>query len=55
MLQAVEGLTKRIDESNQRFEILRQEAIADRQRYDERFDRLLLEIRRLSGNGEASS
>ena len=42
-------LTAKIDESNRRFEVLRQKAIADRQRYDERFDRMLLEIRGVSG------
>lgn len=49
VLKAVDVLTARITESNQRFEVLRQEAITDRQRYDERFDRMLLEIRGVSG------
>ena len=52
VLRAVDGLTARIDESNQRFEVLRQESIADRQRSDERFDRMLLEIRGISGRVE---
>ena len=46
---AIAELTDKIDESNQRFEVLRNEAIADRQRSDERFDRMLLEIRGLAG------
>ena len=49
VLKAVDVLTARITKSNQRFEVLRQKAIADRQRYDERFDRMLLEIRGVSG------
>ena len=49
VLKAVDVLTVRIAKSNQRFEVLRQKAIADRQRYDERFDRMLLEIRGVSG------
>jgi hypothetical protein len=48
VLRAVDGLVSRIDESNQRFEVLREEAIADRRRYDERFDRMLLELRSIS-------
>ena len=52
VLRAVDGLTARIDKSNQRFEVLRQESIADRQRSDERFDRMLLEIRGISGRVE---
>lgn len=48
VLRAVDGLTARIDESNQRFDILREEAAADRRRYDERFDRILLAIRGVS-------
>ena len=46
---AIAELTNKIDESNQRFEVLRSEAISDRQRSDERFDRMLLEIRGLAG------
>ncbi|PZO58059.1 MAG: hypothetical protein DCF15_05850 [Phormidesmis priestleyi] len=38
VLRAVDGLTVRIDESNQRFEILRSEAIARQQRSDQRFE-----------------
>ena len=49
VLKAVDVLTVRIAKSNQRFEVLRQKATADRQRYDERFDRMLLEIRGVSG------
>ena len=41
----IDEITDKIDESNQRFEVLRNEAITDRQRSDERFDRMLLEIR----------
>lgn len=39
----VNQLVVKIDENNQHFEILREEAIADRQRSDERFERMLLE------------
>lgn len=35
---SVSELRTKIDESNQRFEVLRQEAIADRQRSDQRFE-----------------
>ena len=49
VLKAVDVLTARVTESNTRFEVLRQEAIEDRKRYDERFDRMLLELRGISG------
>ena len=42
-------LTAKIDKSNRRFGVLKQKVIADRQRYDERFDQMLLEIRGVSG------
>lgn len=38
VLRAVDGLVAKIDESNERFEILRNDAIADRQSSDRRFD-----------------
>ena len=41
-----------IEESNRRFDILREDAIADRQRSDERFDRMLLEVRGVAGRVE---
>jgi predicted RNase H-like nuclease (RuvC/YqgF family) len=58
VLRAVDGLTARIDESNQRFDNLRQEAIADRaefrrqaetdrQRSDQRFEAMQENIQRL--------
>ena len=49
VLKAVDVLTARVTESNTRFEVLRQEAIEDRKRYDKRFDRMLLELRGISG------
>ena len=49
---AIAQLTANIDESNRRFEVLRNDAIADRQRSDERFDRMLLELRSVSGRVE---
>ena len=59
VLRAVDGLTARIDESNQRFEILRSEAIARQQRSDQRFEAIQENIQRLflelhSTNGEMS-
>ncbi len=47
VLRAVDGLTARIDESNQRFEILRSEAIARQQRSDQRFEAIQENIQRL--------
>ncbi|EDX82620.1 hypothetical protein S7335_921 [Synechococcus sp. PCC 7335] len=46
---AIAQLTDKIDETNQRFEVLRSAAIADRQRSDERFDRMLPELRGIAG------
>jgi len=43
--QTVETLVSAIGEGNQRFEVLRNEAIADRQLTDRRFDDQLTEIR----------
>lgn len=59
VLRAVDGLTARIDESNQRFEILRSEAIARQQRSDQRFEAIQENIQRLflelnSTNGAVS-
>jgi hypothetical protein len=38
VLRAVDGLVSRIDESNQRFDVLRAEAIADRQETAQKFN-----------------
>lgn len=43
----VRALVTKIDESNTRFEILRQEAIADRQRADQRFEAMQENIQQL--------
>ena len=43
----VRALVAKIDESNTRFEILRQEAIADRQRADQRFEAMQENIQQL--------
>ncbi|MGB3298663.1 MAG: hypothetical protein WBA76_10375 [Phormidesmis sp.] len=48
----IQQVVSAIEESNRRFDILREEAIADRQRSDERFDRMLLEIRGVAGRVE---
>ena len=52
LVAKVDGFVTKIDESNERFDTLRREAIADRQRSDERFDRMLLEVRGVAGRVE---
>lgn len=47
LTENVNNLVIKIDESNQRFEVLRQEAIADRQRSDAQFKAALENMQRL--------